>query len=146
MAAVWLLLVLGGIGYCFFSRELARATRAEARIAAIQSDVGNLKEQAAALDLLAGERSRVSAPLQVILELYRVTPQTISINSFVYDSRRTLTFGGEAPSFRAAWEYMDALLKSKMFTDVEMRHAAKPQVGKDEIVEFKVTCGIRGTN
>jgi hypothetical protein len=30
-----------------------------------------------------------------------------------------------------------------LFTDVEMRHAAKPQVGKEELVEFKVTCTIR---
>ncbi|MCX5768874.1 MAG: PilN domain-containing protein [Candidatus Hydrogenedentes bacterium] len=141
-AAAWLILVLAGIGYCFFSRELARATRAEAQIQAIQADVGNLKEQYDALQLLAGERARVSIPLQVILELYRLTPQNIAINSFVYDSRKTLSFGGEAPSFRAAWEYMDALLKSKMFADVEMRHAAKPQPGKEELVEFKVTCTI----
>ena len=142
-AAVWLVLVLAGIGYCFFSRELARATRAEAQIQALQADAGNLKEQYDALQLLAGERSRVSLPLHVILELYRITPQNIAINSFVYDSRKTLSFGGEAPSFRAAWEYMDALLKSKMFADVEMRHAAKPQPGKEELVEFKVTCAIR---
>lgn len=142
-AAAWLLIVLAGIGYCFFSRELARATRAENQIQAIQADVGNLKEQYDALQLLAGERTRVSLPLQVILELYSLTPQNIAINSFVYDSRRTLSFGGEAPSFRTAWEYMDALLKSKVFADVEMRHAAKPQPGKEELVEFKVTCTVR---
>ncbi len=140
----WLALVLFGIGYSSFSYASARADRAEREISALKDEVGDLEKQNEALKLLAKEHGRVGTPLRFVLELYRLTPQPIAITSLRYDTRGILVFDGEAPSFPHVYEYVDTLLGSTLFEDVEMRSSTKPRGSGQRLVDFKVTCTILG--
>ena len=142
-AVAWLALVLFSIGYHYVSLEVGRTERAERVIRALEGEVGDLNEKNEALELLAGERGRVSLPLRVVLELYEQTPQAIALNSLSYDAWRPLVFGGEAPSFPVLYGYVNKLVESELFDNVEIKHGVKPRVGGQELVEFKVTCTVR---
>ncbi len=141
---IWFAVLFSAAAYFSFAAQRSRAESAEEAIRALGKEVGDLRVQNEALSLLAGERARVRLPLRVVLELYDLTPLSIALNSFRYDARGTLAFGGEAPSFPAVYEYLDALLHSELFSKVEMKYGSKPRGDPGEgLVEFKVTCTVK---
>ncbi len=138
----WSVFAASGVGYACFSQQELRADRAEQGITALQGEEGDLREQSRAVLLLKGERGKVALPLRVVLELYERTPQQIAINSMRYDGRGNLEVSGEALSFPEVYRYMNDLLGSELFQNVEMKHSSRPQSTGTKLVEFKVTCTV----
>lgn len=139
----WCAGMLAFLVHYSFSTLEARVEKANAAMAALEKTVGNLKEESQSVELLAGERRVVAAPLDIVLALYGRTPTSIALTSLLYDARGTLVLGGEAPGFPAVYEYMEALSKSPtIFRNVEMKFGAKPHGGDAGLAEFKLGCSV----
>ena len=138
-------LIAIGIGYYLLATERARALHAEQELHALEEEAGDLREQHEALQLLIEERREVVEPLQVVLELYELTPASMAVNSFRYESKGQITIGGEAPSFQMVYAYLDELQSSQLLRDVRLVHSVLPRGATDGLVEFKLSAIVRNT-
>ncbi len=141
-AILWFAGVLYGLFAYFLGQERAYIERARTEVRELRSDAGDLQAQSQRLAALRGEFQQVSAPLEIVLELYRRTPQSIALNFLSYDARRNLVIGGEAPSYPALLEYVTALQDSAWFREVGMNYGAQPRSSAGAFVDFKITCRV----
>jgi hypothetical protein len=140
---VWFAAAIIGLGYYSIESMQTRTEQAELAIATLEKDAGDLRDQSKALELLSGERIRVSGPLKLVLELYRVTPRDIAINSMQYDARGRVVLGGEALQYRSVYSFVGALQESPLFRTAEISNASKPPNSNvDAMVEFKMICTV----
>ncbi len=140
-----LVLIVAGIGYYLLASERTRALHAEQELQALEEKAGDLREQHEALQLLMEERREVVAPLQLVLELHDLTPASMAVNSFRYESEGQITIGGEAPSFQMVYAYLDALQASQLLRGVRLVHTVLPRGATDGLVEFKLSAVVRTT-
>jgi hypothetical protein len=139
-AVLWCVGVLYGLFAYFLDQERAYIERTRVEIRELRSAAGDLEGQSQRLAALRGEFQEVSGPLEIVLELYRRTPQSIALNFMSYDARRTLVIGGESPSYPALLEYVTALQDSPWFREVGMNYGAQPRSSAGAFVDFKITC------
>lgn len=139
LAALWFALAVFGLIHHYFSLAAQRAVEAETEIVRLKSEVGDLVAKNEQIKLLADERTRVSLPLEIVLELYERTPLNVAISQMRYDSRGTLVLQVEAPTYADAFSYVDVLAKSPLFQNIEVNYGSMPS-GRDQgFVEFQLT-------
>ncbi len=128
----------------FIRQEQRFAQKARADIDALGENVGELKQKSEQIRRLRAEIDTVSAPLEVVLELYARTPSTVGINFLHYDGARPLVLAGEAPSFDVVNQFLSELNSSPQFDQVKLAHVSRTLQGQSDLVEFRMTLLVRG--
>ncbi len=141
-ACLWFGVAVYALGRFYIDAEADYVASTQEVVRLLQEQVGDLDTKSKQVELLQDEIESVSLPLDIVLELYERTPQTIAINHLRYDGRGSLVMSGEAPSYPAMFEYVEILHASARFTDVTVNHGAKPQTMGQALIEFKVTFRI----
>jgi len=142
----WLLALLGATATTVLHFERTRLDRINQEIASLQKDVGNLEAKSEQLTLLAKERTKISLPLRVALELYNVLPPGIAINHMRLDMEGTLLLGGEGGSYTSVLACIGQLQQSKLFRDITLLYSSKSSTAENALVDFKVQCRLAAGN
>jgi hypothetical protein len=81
--------------------------------------------------------------VEVLSEVYRLTPEGITLGSFDYEDRRTVALRGQAKVFGKIAEYARALEGSPQLSAAEIRFAGKRPEG--EGAEFEIQARLEGS-
>jgi Tfp pilus assembly protein PilN len=107
-----------------------------------REQVQKLEAQMNKVKLVRGFIRQRMASLDVIHELYRVTPHSIYLNSIVMDEDGTITISGISESMSEVFSYVKSLDDSSMFKEAKTRSTStKKDNGKDVAafeIEFKL--------
>jgi Tfp pilus assembly PilM family ATPase len=76
--------------------------------------------------------------LNVLSELYRLTPPDIAVINIALRESGTFSVKGEAASMAVVFAYVGELEKSDMLKEVKTRYTSKKRVEEKELVDFEV--------
>ncbi|BDG04298.1 PilN domain-containing protein [Anaeromyxobacter oryzae] len=122
-------------------------TRADvARLDAIIGEVNSLKTQQEELqkklDVLEKLKNGRTGPVKMLDELAQITPKRLWLRSMQEKDGR-VTFDGTASSNYDVSQFMENLLASKYFGDVELKKTSARSDGAFRVVDFTITASAR---
>jgi Tfp pilus assembly protein PilN len=79
-------------------------------------------------------------PLEVLKELYRITPTYIRYNEIVFNANGDITLSGSAESMSQIYTFVSELERSKFFKDVKTKYTNTQQEANKIIADFKIAC------
>ncbi|MDD5729624.1 MAG: pilus assembly protein PilM [Candidatus Omnitrophica bacterium] len=78
--------------------------------------------------------------LEVLSELYTITPVEVELNSIKYDDQGRFSLKGTAESMSSVFAFVDGLEKSKYFKEVKTKYTTKRKEGKKDVTDFEIAC------
>ena len=118
----------------------------ESQIAPIEhiaSSVDSKRQRVKAIQKQLSNRGQIT---QVVEELYRYTPRTISISELRFTSKHSgasIEIKGQADLLANAFEYTDAMGKADLLDKIQIVNAQQIPRPGGSVVEFKAHCVIR---
>ncbi|MBL7156749.1 MAG: pilus assembly protein PilM [Candidatus Omnitrophica bacterium] len=80
--------------------------------------------------------------IDVVAEIYKVTPGGVTFNLIDYESDRSLALRGTAPSLDAVIKFITILEKSQYFENVKVKYTAKRSISGSQVTEFEIICQL----
>lgn len=125
---------------------VARTRQDVARLDQIIGEVTSLKTQQEELkkklDVLEALKQGRTGPVKMLDELAQITPKRLWL-SRMEENAGALTFDGTASSNYDVSAFMEALLGSKWFTNVELRRTSAKAAGAFRVVDFTITASVK---
>ncbi|NQT95818.1 MAG: pilus assembly protein PilM [Candidatus Omnitrophica bacterium] len=95
------------------------------------------------VEILKGQFSEGASSLDVIYNLYKLIPSSISLIDFDYDdSSRVTRFRGKSAKMSDVFKLVTILEGSESFSKVETRSVAKRRTRQGETVDFQIRCNF----
>ena len=117
--------------------------------------ISNLNRE---LDSLSGDVSRVESKLKkisylksqsqarsgldILAEVFRLSPEDINLALFSYSLDNSLVLKGQARSLSGVFNLVNALEKSPVFKDVQLRHSFERKIQEEKAVDFDILCRL----
>jgi len=76
--------------------------------------------------------------LEVLNELYAVTPMDIAFSSILYDGQGKFSLVGTAHSMSTIFSFVDKMEKSKYFKDIKTKDTTRRKEGDQDFVDFEI--------
>jgi type IV pilus assembly protein PilN len=152
---LWLfavLLVAGVVGNVLWAQSRAdELKRKEANVAKTKADVARLdqiigevnslkaqqEELTKKLNVLEGLKNGRTGPVKMLDELAQITPKRLWLRSMT-EKEGKVAFDGTASSNYDVSQFMESLLASKYFGDVELKKTTTKSEGRFRVVEFSI--------
>ena len=80
--------------------------------------------------------------LEVLTELYRLTPLEIALGDIRLDEQRKFSIKGTAEAMSVVFSFVDSMEKSRYFKDVKTKYTTKRRDGLKEFTDFEITAAI----
>ncbi|MDP3790736.1 MAG: pilus assembly protein PilM [Candidatus Omnitrophota bacterium] len=104
----------------------------------IEPDVVFAKKMAKDIKVIQEMMDRKPLAIDVISEVYAITPGGISLNIIDFESGKTLTVRGNAPALSEVLKYVTSIEGSPYFEGVKIKYANKRIVENREAVDFEI--------
>ena len=114
----------------------------DSEIAKIEPKVRTAKKMAKEIDIVTSKLSERPLAIDVASEVFKITPSNINLTMMEYESSKTLTLRGTAPSLSDAFKYVTILEKSPYFENVKVKYANKRVGTAREAADFEIICPI----
>jgi len=150
ITAALILLVIGLSWSCLAamngrSKELAH--RIQTRIAPIQTAAADVETKRRRIKALQNQLSNRGIITRILEDIYKHTPNTISISELRYKSlltNHTLQIKGQADVLSAAFSYTEAMRDAPLLKNIQLEDAQQVQKTGGSLVEFRARCNIKG--
>lgn len=94
------------------------------------------------LEFIKKERNPGISSLAILSELYRITPDTITLNSFSLEADKGGILSGQAGELSQVFSFITTLEDSPSFNNVKLRYASKKKIADTETVNFELYCNF----
>jgi Tfp pilus assembly PilM family ATPase len=112
----------------------------ERRIKAVEPMVNKATRMKEDIGIIKRQIRKKPLAIDVLAEIYKVTPGSISFYLIDYESNKSLTLKGSAPSLSVIIEFIHALEDSKHFENIKLKYTAKRKLRGKQITEFEIKC------
>lgn len=85
---------------------------------------------------------RRSSPLDILRELYQITPGKVYLNTFIYEEER-LVIKGISPTRSLVFNFVSKLKDFSYFGEVQARYVRARKLGETSLIEFELVCLFR---
>lgn len=123
----------------------AALARKERRIAALEAEISRISPEARQVEkkrmeikLIKDQLGGSFLPFDLVMELYKLTPDGVTLSQVSIDATKGITIQGQARALSQAFDYLAVLEHSKAFSQAQARYAEKRPVGDKEIVDFEM--------
>ncbi|MBU0709633.1 MAG: pilus assembly protein PilM [Candidatus Omnitrophica bacterium] len=108
----------------------------------IESQAKPLEDMENRLNLIERQSQEPSLSLEVLHELYRVLPNMISLNNFIYEEDKQVTLRGQSPQMNSIFDFISRLEQSLVFSnfEVKVKYATQKKASMEEFVNFEIVC------
>jgi len=80
--------------------------------------------------------------LEILRELYAVTPEEISLAAFIFDDEKSVVIKGNAAKMSSVFNFVPVLSRSDFFDNVEVRYATQRRTARGETTDFELVCQL----
>ena len=140
VALVWLLGVGGLFGWLQYQKF--RLDSMKKRLAALEVQAEEVRATRNRVRALEQYADRSHSALESLLEVVKLQPASITMNTFIYKKGKTVTVSGEAAAASLVYEFKQALDKSDLFGKITLDGPTKTRDGKES---FKMSAELPGT-
>lgn len=114
----------------------------ETEVNKISPKVQKLEVMRTKINVIEDQVGSDRTSLDFLREIYRIVPEKIYINAFLYDESKYIVFKGSAHAMADVFELVPMLENSSFFEKVTSRGVKKRQVGNKEIFDFEIQCSL----
>lgn len=141
-----LVLILLWSGFVISNWRIGRACRkVESLIAPIEGIANGVEHKKQLIRALQNQSSTKEEINQIFHELYKFSPQSITISNLEYklkaDNRR-LFLKGQTKSLSQAFDYPEAMKKSSLLKQMQVTNVQQVPTPGGSIIEFKAECSL----
>lgn len=83
--------------------------------------------------------------IEVLSEVYKAAPQSISLYLFDYETADILYLKGYGSALSDIIEFFKALQRAPDFENVALKYTAERSAASRKLVDFEISCGIKGS-
>lgn len=135
--AVWFACVAVFAGFLWMQKkELSRIQSRAEKLEQTAADLRNIREKVRSLEAYA---DRSYSALESLREAAMLLPGNVEFNSFIYKKGKSISVRGEAVSQSSIYDYIGALEKSGMFTEIKTERIATKRTRGATVTDFKLT-------
>jgi len=91
------------------------------------------------VELFQNQMERRGSVLDVLRELYRIIPHSISLRTLVYEKNQSVTLKGTAKALSDCFQLIPKLEASPLFRGVTIKYASKRKMSKGELTDFQIS-------
>jgi Tfp pilus assembly protein PilN len=117
----------------------------------LTSKYKNLNEEASGIErdfsrlrIIRNYLSSRGRSLNILAELYDLTPLEISLTNIRLKDKDSFSVRGQATSMSSVFSYITELEKSAYFKSVKTKYTSKKKVQNQDIVDFELVCALEG--
>lgn len=100
------------------------------------------KKMAKDIELVTDKLSERPLAIDLVTEIFKITPQSITLGMVEYEERKSVTLRGAASSLSEVFKYVSVLGKSQYFKNVKVKYANK-RIGQSlNAADFEIICAI----
>jgi len=111
-----------------------------AKYETLNVEARKLEDEFAQVNLIKKYLAGRGYSLEILSELYNITPLEMEFNDIRYDSQGRLILRGAAESMTVVFAFVDSMEKSVFFKDVKTRYTTKRKEGLRDVTDFEITC------
>ncbi len=145
VAAAFIILVLLGasmMSKIYFKESFLNRNLKE-KYASQSQEVSQLQERLNKLNIVKGYLQERMVSLDIIRELYRVTPSQIYLNTISVDEDGSLTMSGISDSLSRVFSYVKTLSDSPMFKNVKTKSTATKKDNGKDVAAFELNLQLK---
>lgn len=135
-----ILLVSSGIIFKNIYDQISQVAYLKKQIAKEEAPAKEISLAKSRLDVIkewyAGQKNFID----ILKELYRITPDEISLTVLNYDIDNPLILQGSANMISDIFKYVSILEQSGYFQNVQIKYATKRRVRNRELTDFQINC------
>lgn len=109
-----------------------------AELKKIEKNVSGAKKMAKDIKAIQEMVDRKALAVDIVSEVYTMTPQGASLNIIDFESEKTLAIRGNAPSLNEVLKYVTSMEGSPYFESVKVKYANKRVIDNRETVDFEI--------
>jgi len=108
------------------------------KLQVIAPEADNLDKKSKMSRMVVQKLKAEGSCLDIIREVYAVTPSNIYLTQVIFDRGKGVTLKGSSPGMAQVFGYISTLEKSKYFKDVQLRYASKRKTKNSDLTDFEV--------
>lgn len=112
------------------------------RFNSLNQDAQNLENDFTKISLIKNYLSGRGYSLEVLTELYSITPLDLQLNDIRFDEQGKLSIRGTAESMSIVFSFVDGLSKSRYFKDVKTKYTTKRKEGAKDVADFEINASL----
>ena len=109
-----------------------------------KTQVQALQEQMNKAKLVRGYIKKRMVSLDIIHELYAITPNTIYLNNITVDDDGTVTIDGISDSMAQVYSYVKSLDDSTMFKEAKLKSTSTKKDNGKDVAAFEIEFKLKG--
>jgi len=106
----------------------------------LSQEAKELENDISKVSLIRNYLSTRGYSLEILTELYNVTPEDIELSDIRFDGQGKLTIRGTAESMSTVFSFVDNMEKSKYFKEVKAKYTSKRKEGLKDVTDFEIAC------
>ncbi len=112
----------------------------DSKLSLMEPTVTKAKRMKKDIKIVKEEIQKKPLALNIITEIYKITPGGVKFNMLDYRSNRSLILRGNAPSLDDVIKFISILEESQYFENVKMKYTTKRTVRDKRITDFEIVC------
>ena len=114
----------------------------DSELGKIEPRVRTAKKMAKEIDIVTSRIAERPLAIDLASEIFKITPQGITLTMMEYESNKAMTLRGTASSLSDVFKYVTVLGKSTYFKNVKVRYANKRVSQASELADFEIACVV----
>lgn len=108
----------------------------------ISPQITKAKKMLKDINLVEEEIDKKPLAIDIIREVYKITPSNITFTMLNFETQKTLIIRGNASNLANIFKYISALEDSSYFENVKVKYANKRIMANKETADFEIECHI----
>jgi type IV pilus assembly protein PilM len=109
----------------------------------LSQDAQKLEEDFTKVSAIKGYLAKRGYLLEILTELYNVTPEGLELNDIRFDEQGKFTVRGVAESMSTVFSFVGSMEKSKYFEDVKTKYTSKRKDGMKDVTDFEIAASLK---
>jgi len=139
--------VIAGISFALVFLQMHQKNKQlmqlKAMLKGVEPAAKAIEDKVKKIDILKAQLSEGASSLDVLYNLYKLIPSSISLLDFNYDNMtRAVRFRGKSQRMSDVFKLVTILEGSERFSKVETRSVVKRRTRQGEVVDFQIRCNF----
>jgi len=105
----------------------------------VASQIQDIKDRMKIVNL---QMDNKDSCIDVLREIYKITPQEIYLNTFVFEENKDAILRGNAPTMSTVFSFVNTLNESKFFKNIEVKYVNQRKTKAQDITDFEIICTL----
>lgn len=123
-------------------RDSSYLSQLQKKVEESQVQVEHVRTNEKQLQFIERRLNPSSSAIDILRELYQLTPAQVSFSVLYLDENNALAIQGVSQESSAVNVFQNKLVGSVYFKDVTLQYATKRKIFQGELTDFKITCNI----